>query len=82
MIIGGLNFIIKSSIQACLLWIVALIEVQKGENRFHMGIRCSYNNSRLIAVSLTATKLIDLLKMILIWDLGYPICEKSGCIDP
>lgn len=59
MIIGGLDFIIKSSIQACLLWIVALI-----------------------AVSLTATKLIDLLKMLLIWDLGYPIYEKSCCIDP
>lgn len=48
MIIGGLDFIIKSSIQACLLWIVALIEVQKGENRFYMGIRCSYNNSRFV----------------------------------
>lgn len=48
MIIGGLDFIIKSSIQACLLWIVALIEVQKGENRFYMGIRCSYNNNRFV----------------------------------
>lgn len=60
MIIGGLDFIIKSSIQACLLRIVALIEVQKGENRFYMAFAVH----TIIAVSLTATKLIDLLKMI------------------